>query len=227
MQTNWVHCCCLCLQACLPAPDPQPHARLPLASPTTAKSRLPPTPPPTHLRVRLYLVHVKRWVAGDGADFASRRTSHQRAWRHLSQHSGARRHLQVWQGFCWFGGALAGSCTQVDSLAARCLPLPFPRQALQQATLAACHAFLHTWALLPMRMLPRMRAEAPISTLSLILGCLSPSSLPVPTDQGTSAQEVEHPCQLTSTGQQLQEGPQQRNKNPSLPPRVTFCSIET
>lgn len=127
LQTNWVHCCCLCLQACLPAPDPQPHARLPLASPTTAKSRLPPIPPPTHLRVRLYLVHVKRWVAGDGADFASRRTSHQRAWRHLSQHSGARRHLQVWQGFCWFGGALAGSCTQVDSLAARCLPLPISR----------------------------------------------------------------------------------------------------
>ena len=41
-----------------------------------------------------------------------------------------------------------------------------------------------TMAPLPIVMLPRMVAAAPMSTLSLILGCLSPTSLPVPAGGG-------------------------------------------
>ena len=37
-----------------------------------------------------------------------------------------------------------------------------------------------TIAPFPMRMFPRIVAAAPMSTLSLILGCRSPSSFPVP-----------------------------------------------
>lgn len=70
--------CCL---VCLPAV--QPFALHPLQL----------HPPPTHLRVGLDLVHVQRRVARDGADLAGGRPRHQRARRHLPQHSGARRHL--------------------------------------------------------------------------------------------------------------------------------------
>lgn len=96
-----------------------------------------------------------------------------------------------------------------------------------------------TWALVPMRMFPSIRAEAPMSTLSLIFGCRSPSSFPVPAGQqgqGRRAQlrKAELACGVDATlpangaaavAPALPQLPPKPMRSSGPPPSVTFWSI--
>lgn len=75
----------------------------------------------TNLRVRLYLVHVQGWVAGDCANLSGGGASHEGARGHLSKHSGPRRYLRVVvlcrSGIQWHG-RLAGQASSIRVLVA-------------------------------------------------------------------------------------------------------------
>lgn len=75
----------------------------------------------TNLRVRLYLVHVQGWVAGDCANLSGGGASHEGARGHLSKHSGPRRYLRVvvlcGSGVQWHG-RLAGQDSSIRALVA-------------------------------------------------------------------------------------------------------------
>lgn len=146
------------------------------------------------------LPHAGRGRTLDGSNLLGWRSRHQGARRHRLEHQGPRRHLRQGGGRGSTTARQASDAATAYQAAARPLA-PASCQRRQAAPAAPGPALaaalpgqrhpppsraLHapTCAPLPTRMLPRMEAEAPINTLSLILGWRSPCTLPVPDGRG-------------------------------------------